>query len=203
MKNSAVIFLIVLVAGAFYFLGKKNGAAATKISIVQNTDMIRLIAELAALDVTGNVNLKISNKTEGAGTWTAFKNYFTENTLKVSIPFEAKYGVNLSNQKMNVNTKAAEVLVYLPHCKLMSLQLKMDSIETMSQTGIFMRSSADDLVSAQKLLYKESLQKLEKDSAYILLAEKHVSDVFNNYYKPLGYTVKCIFSERRDTLLQY
>ena len=66
-RNSLLIILILLVTVAFYFLGKKNGASDLKISMVENVEMIKQIAELAALDVTGNVKLKISNKGDESG----------------------------------------------------------------------------------------------------------------------------------------
>lgn len=203
MKNNAVlIFLILLVAGAFYFIGKKSGAAHAKTTMVENVDMIKLIAELGALDVAGSINLKISNKGEEQGNWDKFKNFLGENTLQVTLPYEAKFGVDLSNQKMNVDTKAGKATIYLPHCKLMSLQLRLDRMETMTQTGIFSRSSMDDLVSAQKKLYAETLANVENNPKYIKLAEDHIVTVLNNYYKPLGYEVQCVFGEKSAVVAQ-
>ena len=193
MRNSVSIVMVLLVALAFYFLGKKSGASNTKISMVENVEMIKQIAELGALDVTGNVKLKISNKEDSDGTLAKFKNYFSENTLLVTLPYEAKFGVDMSNQKLNINTKASTVVVTLPHCKLLSLQLKMDKMETMSQTGLFMNATMDDLVKAQKKLYAQALVNIEQNPQYIKMAEKHITEILSNYYKPLGYSVSCIF----------
>ena len=193
MKNSVVIVMMLLLVVAFYFLGKKNGESNTKISLVENVEMIKQIAELGALDVTGNVKLKISNKEDNDGTWAKFKNYFSENTLLVTLPYQAKFGVDMSNQKMDIDTKAASVIITLPHSKLLSLQLKMDKMETMSQTGIFMNASMDDLVKAQKKLYAQALVNIENNKEYIKMAENHITEILTNYYRPLGYTVKCVF----------
>ncbi len=198
MKNTGLfIFLILLVAGAFYFLGKKNGSADAKVSMVENVEMIKQIAELSALDVTGNLNLKVSNKGDESGVWSKFKNYFAENTLQVNLPYEAKYGVDMRNQKMSIDTKAATVNISLPNCKLMSLQLKMDRMETMTQTGLFASASMDDLVKAQKQLYAQALQQLENNPKYVKLSEEHIATILNNYYKPLGYKVNCDFGNTK------
>lgn len=199
MKNSVVIVLVLVIAFAFYFLGKKNGASNTKISLVENVEMIKQIAELGALDVTGNVKLKISNKEDSDGTWSKFKNYFSENTLLVTVPYEAKFGVDMSNQKLDIDTKSSTVVVTLPHCKLLSMQLKMDRMETMSQTGLFMSATMDDLVKAQKKLYAQALLNIEKNPEYIKMAEKHITEILSNYYKPLGYTVSCKFENAPTT----
>jgi hypothetical protein len=199
MKNTGIIiFLVLLVAGAFYFLGKKNGSTNAKVTMVENVEMIKQIAELAALDVTGN--LKVSNKVDENGVWSKFKNYFAENTLQVNLPYEAKYGVDMSNQRMSIDTKAATVNISLPNCKLMSLQLKMDKMETMTQTGLFASASMDDLVKAQKQLYAQALQQLENDQKFLKLSEEHIATILTNYYKPLGYKVNCIFEERKSTI---
>jgi Protein of unknown function (DUF4230) len=200
MKNtSLLIFLVLLVAGAFYLLGKKSGNNDQVISMVENVEMVKQIAELSALTVSGNVNLKVSNKGEEDGTWAKFKNYFAENTLQVNLPYDVKYGVDMSSQKLVIDTKAQNVTITLPHCKLMSLQVKMDKMETMTQTGLFASASMGDLVKAQKQLYTQALLKLENDANYIKLAEQHIVDILNNYYKPLGFKVNCIFNDTKNT----
>jgi hypothetical protein len=74
MKNNAVIiFLVLLVAVAFYFLGKKNGSTNAKITMVENVEMVKQIAELGALNVSGSMNLKVSNKGDETGVWDKFK----------------------------------------------------------------------------------------------------------------------------------
>lgn len=196
MKNSVVIFLILLVSASFYFLGKKNGSADAKTTMIENVDMIKQIAELSALDVTGNLNMKVSNKGDDAGTWSKFKNYFSENTLQVDLPYESKYGVDMNDQKMKINTKGGTVIIYLPACKLLSLQLKMDKMETMSQTGLFVRATPDDLVKAQKQLYTDAMGKLQNDPKFLKLAEEHIRSILEKYYRPLGYKVTCIFGEK-------
>ncbi len=198
MKNTGLlIFLILLIAVAFYFLGKKNGASDAKVTMVENVDMIKQIAELSALDVSGSLNLKVSNKGDENGAWDKFKNYFAENTLQVNLPYSAKFGVDMNNQKMTVDSKAGTANISLPHCKLMSLQLKMDAMETMSQTGLFTSASMNDLVKAQKQLYTQALLQLENNAADIKLAEEHIVTILNNYYKPLGYKVSCTFEEEK------
>ena len=196
-QNGLLILLVLLVAGAFYLLGKKNGSSDATLSMVENVEMIKQIAELAALDVTGNVNIKVSNKGDENGTWSKFKNYFAENTLQVTLPYEAKYGIDMSNQKMSIDTKAATVNISLPNCKLMSMQLKMDRMETMAQTGLFASATMDDLVKAQKQLYAQALQQLENDPKFLKLSEEHIAAIMTNYYKPLGYKVNCVFGVKK------
>ena len=159
-SNTVFIFLILLVAVAFYFIGRNNGKSDVATTLVQNVNMVKQIAELGALNVSGTSNIKISNKGNEAGVWDKFKNYFVENTLQVNVPYDAKYGVDLSNEKMNVDTKNSIVKISFPHCKLLSMQLKLDKMETMTQTGMFTSASMNDLVKAQKELYNKAILQL-------------------------------------------
>lgn len=194
-QNSLVIFLILLVVACFYFLGRKMGKSDATTTIVENIEIVKQIAEMSALQVTATSNIKISNKGKEQGVWDKFKNYFAENTLQVNVPYDAKYGVELANQNMKVDTKNATLNITLPHCKLLSMQLKLDKMQTMAQTGVFASASMTDLVNAQKQLYNQALLQLENNAANIKLAEQHIAEIFTNYYKPFGYRVECVFGD--------
>lgn len=178
-------------------MGKKNGAGKTKTSVVQNVALVKEIAQLASLEVNGIANIKMSNRDSGDGAWNKFKNYFTENTLQVSVPYEAKYGVDMINRKVNIDTKAGIATIYLPAVKLMSMQLRVDKLESMTQTGLLNTTTIGDFVKAQKQLYGTVSATLENNAEFIRLAETNINNTLDKYYVPLGYKVKCVFSEER------
>lgn len=157
--------------------------------------LVKEIAQLAALEVSGTTNLKITNKGSETGVLDKLKNYLAESTLQVSVPFEAKYGVDMRNQKMNIDTKAGVVTIYLPACKLLSMQLRLDKLESMSQVGIFNSVSIDDFTNAQKKMYAAALSSLENNAAYKKLAQDNINNTLSKYYLPLGYKVNCVFEQ--------
>ena len=192
-NNIVVIFLVLLVAFAFYFLGKKNGSNNTKTDVVQNVDLIKEIAELGALSVSGTTNLKMTNKGDNSGVWNKMKNYFAESTLNISIPYEAKYGVDMTNQKVKIDTKAKTVTIYLPECKLLSLQLRLDKVDAISKTGLLTTATIDEYIKAQKQLYEEANKILINNPANVKLAQEHIKFILEKYYAPLGLKVECVF----------
>ncbi len=194
-SNTVTIFLIILVAAAFYFLGRSNGAGKTKTSVVQNVALVKEIAQLASLQVNGTANIKMSNRDSGDGVWNKFKNFFTENTLQVSLPYEAKYGVDLSTHKVNIDAKSGVATIYLPPVKLMSMQLRIDKLESMNQTGLLNTTSIGDFVKAQKQLYATVSSTLDTNNAFIKLAEENITHTLEKYYSPLGFKVTCVFSD--------
>ncbi len=201
MKNlSVVIVSIVAVAIAFYFLGKRNGAGQTKTDIVQNVAIVQEIAQLASLEVDGTTNIKVSNKGESSDLWNKLKNYLAENTLQVSVPYEAKYGVDMRNRKMTIDSKAGTVTVHLPAVKMLSMQLRLDKMQSMQQTGIFSSVSIDAFVKAQKDMYASASASLENSAPYIKLAQDNIRNTLTKYYEPLGYKVNVVFGEKTASL---
>ncbi len=201
MKNNfLIIFLVLLAAVAFYFLGKRSAANEVKTEVVQNVAIIKQIAELAALDVKGTTNLKISNRGDNNSMWEKLKNFFAENTLQLSIPFDAKYGVDMSNQQVKIDTKEGTVVIYLPPVKLLSLQLELDKIDAISKTGLLNVLSVQEYIKAQQQLYQEANAILSANSGYEKLAQEHIRSVFEQYYKPLGLKVTCMFGNAKAGL---
>jgi hypothetical protein len=199
-NNGLLIFLVLLVAVAFYFLGRKSGSAEAKVDVVQNVDLVKEIAEMSALSVAGSTNLKMTNRGDNDGFWNKFKNYLSESTLQVSIPYEAKYGVDMANQKLVVDTKAGTAKIYLPPCKLLSLQLRLDKVDAISKTGILNTATIDDYVKAQKQLYEEANKSLANNTAHTKLAEEHIRFILEKYYAPLGLKVECVFGQAPSIL---
>ncbi len=192
-NNLVIIFLVCLVAFAFYLLGKKAGSGKTKTDIVQNVAIVKEIAQLASLEVSGNTQIKVSNKGEEASTWDKFKNYFTENTLLLTVPYEAKYGVDMRNQKMKIDSKGGTVTIFLPPVKLMSMQLRLDKLESMQQTGILSTVTLADVTKAQKQMYAAAITTLENNQAYKKLSQDNIKNTLSRYFQPMGYTVNLVF----------
>jgi Protein of unknown function (DUF4230) len=195
------VFIVLLLAfgTATYFLGKKNGSNQMVSTVVQNVSLVQQIAELSALSVTGTTTAKLTNNTGTVGMWDKFKNYLSENTLQVTLPYQAKFGVELKDKKVKVDTKDKTIIIYLPQCKLLSLQLQLDKLETMNQTGLFNSTSIADLATAQKQLYQQAVTALTNNLDYKKQAELQINNILKNYYQPLGYQVQCVF-ENTTTL---
>lgn len=197
MKNSFfLIFMVLLVAVAFYFLGRKNGSDITKVDVVQNVEIIKEIAELSALEVSGVTHLKMTNRGDNESMWNKFKNYFAESTIQLSIPYDAKYGVDMSNQQVAIDTKSGTATVYLPDVKLLSLQLKLDKVDAITKAGILNTITVDEYVKAQKQLYEEANKALVSNPNNIQLAKTHLQFILEKYYAPLGLKVKCVFGKQ-------
>jgi len=195
MKSTTVIIILLIgFAAAMYFLGKKNGTTEIKATIINNQQLVQQIAELSALDVSGTTTAKLTNVHGQSGLWDGVKNYLLENTLQVTIPYHAKYGVDMSTGKVAINENDTAVVLTLPQVKLLSMQLELDKMETMNQTGLFNRTTIADMKQAQQQLYTAAHQQMVNNAGLLEKARKHINDIFVQYYKPLGYKVICNFT---------
>jgi len=196
MKSTAlVIFLLIALCTAMYFLGKKSGTTEIKATIINNAQLVKQIAELSSLEVTGTTTAKITNAENADGVWNSMKNYFTENTLQVTIPYVAKYGVDVSKATVAINKNDTALVISLPACKMLSLQLQLDRIETMNQTGLFAQTTIADMKRAQQQLYTASSNQLSNNAALLEKAKQHITEIYNQYYKNFGYKVVCNFTQ--------
>jgi hypothetical protein len=196
MKSSSIIIvLLLLLCGAMYFLGKQNGSTQIKNSIVNNQKIVKQIAELAALEVDGSTTTTYSNAGNDNGFWNSIKNYLAENTLQITIPYKAKYGVDLSKAKIVINKNDTAVLLQFPAIQLLSFQLQLDKLQTMNQTGLLNRTTVADMKIAQQQMYTAAQSQLANNTNYIQQATKHISAIFTDYYSPLGYKVICTFNK--------
>ena len=196
MKSTTVIIvMLLLLCGAMYFLGKKNGTTEIKATIINNQLMVQQIAELSALDVSGTTTAKLSNAGDNNSFWEGFKNYLAENTLQVTVPYHAKYGVDMSKGRVNINKNDTAVILNFPPVKLLSFQLLLDKIEVMNQTGLFSRTTIADMRKAQQQMYVSANEQLSNNAGYQSKAREHITAIFTQYYKPLGYKVICNFTQ--------
>lgn len=190
-----VIILLIALCTSMYFLGKRSGTTEIKATIFNNTQLVKQIAELSSLEVTGTTTVKLTNVAGENGLWNSMKNYFAENTLQVSIPYVAKYGVEVSGANFSIDKNDTAVVITLPACKLLSLQLLLDRIETMNQTGLFAQTTIGDMKRAQQQLYAASNSELSNNAALIERAKQHITEIYNQCYKSFGYKVVCNFNQ--------
>lgn len=196
MKSSPLLIVLLLaLCGAMYFLGKKNGTTEIRSTLINNQQLVRQIAELSALEVSGSTSLKLTNAGGNSSWWENFKDYLAENTLQVTVPYRAKYGVDMQQGKVTISENDTAVNLQFPAVKMLSFQLELDKLETMNQTGLFNRTTIADMKRAQQQMYVSARQQLESNNRYIEKSKQHIAEIFTNYYKPLGYKVICTFTQ--------
>lgn len=192
--SSFFIFLLVIIIGFLaYFLGRKS-ASKTVDNLVMNHVLIKQIAELSALEVHGNASIKSSNIANDGSITDNFKKLFLERTFNISVPYVAKYGISLDNQKINIEEKNKQVFIVLPDPELLSYELIMDRSNTGSKKGLFEGSDEEAYNKLIQKLYTQSKAQLVGNASYREQSKEKIRKIIKDYYAPLNFEVEVTFS---------
>lgn len=184
MKRFFALLTLALLVLLVFWLGKQFGSRTTSQEVLSNSIVVREIAELASLEVQGVASIKRSNL-ENDGDWTDnLKKVFLENTIWVSIPYLAKYGVDVNEQNFRVSATAKKITVRMPAPKLLSYELKVDKMETSNRKGWFLFQDDETYTDVQKKLYQTSRAQLETNAIYLQQSKDKIRKIITQYYQP-------------------
>jgi hypothetical protein len=184
MKKVLYLVVFILFALLIFWLGKRFGSTNVSQQVISNSTIVKEIAELASLDVQGSASIKRSN-IENSGEWTDnLKKAFLENTVWVTIPYQAKYGVNIDDKLFKVQMTDKKIIISLPAPRLLSYELKMDRMETSNRKGWLLSQDDETYTAVQKELYRTSRAQLENNPTYIQQSKEKIKKVMEQYYAP-------------------
>ncbi len=198
-----ITLLVIFALIGAYFIGHKAGEDKIKTTLINNTETVKQIAELASLEVTGISEINLTNNQPNSLLGT-LNNLFFENTINLRIPYTAKYGVDVQNLKLNLQRTDTTLNIYLPSTKLLSYELKLDKSQTLSKSGWLIVEDYTFLQQAQSKLYLKSREELEINTAHIKHAKINIAKTLKNYFEPFGFKVHIYFDKKLvdDTALE-
>lgn len=194
----AVILFIVFI----FWLGQRFGSKNVNQQVLSNSLIVKEIAELASLEVQGNASIKRSN-VENSGGWVDnLTKVFAENTVWVTVPYTAKYGVTVDGKNFAVDVTGKKVRVSLPVPKLLSYELRLNQMETANKKGWLMFSDDETYTGVQKKLYETSRAQLQDNAIYIEQCKEKIRQIIGTYYAPLKYEVEVKFGNEPPKTLK-
>jgi hypothetical protein len=195
----AVIILFII---GIFMLGRCSGSKNVNRQVLSNSLIVKEIAELASLEVQGNASIKRSN-VANSGEWTDnLKKVFAENTVWVTVPYTAKYGVDVNDQNFSVSQQDKTITVSLPAPSLLSYELRLSQMETANRKGWLMASDDETYTDVQKKLYETSRAQLQNNGQYIEQSKEKIRQIIATYYSPLQYEVQVKFGNEAPKRLQ-
>jgi hypothetical protein len=201
MKKLIIWLVLVLTLVLVFWLGQRSGARIVNEQTLSNSLIVREIAELASLEVQGTASIKRSNLMND-GSWTDnLRKVFAENTIWVSVPYTAKFGVNVNEMNFKVAVGEKDVLVSLPATQLLSYELRLDQMETANSKGWFMFSDDETYTDVQKKLYTTSRQQVEQNTVYREQSKDKIRKIIAQYYAPFNLIVKVKFGDEAPQTL--
>jgi hypothetical protein len=184
MKKFLGALVLIGLGVLVFWLGKQFGTKGVNQEILSNSLIVKEIAELASLEVQGSATTRRSN-VENDGSWTSnFKKAFVENTVWVTIPYVAKYGISVEKDSVRIEVSDKKIVVELPEPKLLSYELRVDRMETANKKGVLLFSDDETYTDVQKKLYVESRQQMVGNKLYVNQSKEKIIKIIREYYKP-------------------
>jgi len=184
MKRFLYLVGFALLVLLIFWLGKQFGSRSVSQQILSNSMIVREIAELASLEVQGVASIKRSNL-ENDGSWADnFKKMFLENTIWVSIPYQAKYGIDVNEKHFRVSVTDKKITVQLPAPYLLSYELKMDKMDVSNRKGWLLSQDDETYTGVQKKLYETSREQLAGNTIYLQQSKDKIKKIITQYYQP-------------------
>ncbi|SEM08816.1 Protein of unknown function [Chitinophaga rupis] len=184
MKRFLYLVGFALLVLLIFWLGKQFGSRSVSQQILSNSMIVREIAELASLEVQGVASHKRSNLENDGGWADNFKKMFLENTIWVSIPYQAKYGVDVNEKNFRVSVTDKKITVQLPAPHLLSYELRLDKMETANRKGWLLFQDDETYTDVQKKLYETSRAQLAGNTIYLQQSKDKIKKIITQYYQP-------------------
>jgi len=125
----------------------------------------------------------------------AIKKIFLEKTVNISIPYVAKYGVDLNKQKINIEEKNKQIFIVLPEPELLSYELVLDKGVANSSVGLLNASDEKSYSELMQKLYTQSREQLDRNSIYKEKTKEKIKKILTDYYAQLDLKVDITFSK--------
>ena len=188
-----ILILSTLYLG--YNLGKLRSGPKEYTDLTQNYSFVKSIAEMASLEVRGITTLKSSNVAND-GSWSdELRRVFVERTVRLSVPYTAKYGVNMNDSSLRIERTDSTLKVYLPQPKLLSYEIHLDRLEASNEKGWFQFENEETYPQFQKKLYNQSRAQLEQQAAYLEQSRGKICEIISKYFAPMKVKTTCVYEE--------
>ena len=203
MNNKIKFFswLILILSTLYlgYNIGKLTSKQKEYTDLTQNYSFIRSIAEMASLEVRGLTTLKSSNVSND-GSWSdELRRMFIERTVRLSVPYTAKYGVNMNDSSLRIERTDSTLKVYLPQPKLLSYEIHLDRLEASNEKGWFQFENEETYPQFQKKLYNESRAQLQNNAKFLEQSRGKICEIISKYFAPMNVKTTCVYEEMNLT----
>jgi len=189
-----VLFCVIVVGVLAYLLGKRNGTKTID-KIALNAAFVQEVAELSSLEVQGTASIKTTNVANDGSITDELRKLFAEQTLNISVPYIAKYGVDLQQQQLTIEEKNRKVYIVIPTPQLLSYELRLDRADAVTKKGWLTSFNEAAYSTVEKKLYTASRRQLEGDPAYTEQAKAKIRKVLEQYYAPMQFKVEVVFKD--------
>ncbi len=191
LKTTSIAFVVIAtIAGAFVF-GMFKGANKVRDGLLANYPLFKQIISNAQSEFDSVMTVSLS-PTENATLYNFFKG--NQNEVVLSIPYRAKYGMDLEAKNFKIDREGNNLELILPRCYLMDYNLAFDDIKVNGINTWKHFNEAAAYGSIKKELNELVRMPLEKQKAHIKTAKHKITVSAMWFLMPYKFNLRVFFS---------
>jgi len=193
-----VVVLVAAIAGAFV-AGMYSGAGKVRDGLLANYPLFKTLISNAQTEVDSVITISLS-PTEDAALYNFYKG--SANEVVLTIPYRAKYGMDLEAKNFKTDRKKDEVELILPRCYLMDYNLAFDDIKVNGINTWKHYSDAAAYSSVKPALNERVRMTLEKHKEHIKKGKHKITVAAMWFLMPYKFKPRVFFDGQEFPLPQ-
>lgn len=202
MRYLLILVFTAVLLFAGYQMGRIFTERQNQTRLMENYSLVKEIAELASIEVKGTTAFTSTNVSNDGSITDDMKRLFFEKTVKLNVPFTAKYGVDLGDSTLRIIKIDSVLKVYLPQPRLLSYEIHLDAMATNNQKGWLQFQNDETYTAFQKKMYVQSRTQLENNGTYLQRSRDRVCALMQKYFAQANMHVLCVYQESRPSTLK-
>lgn len=186
-KLVGFVMLCGVLVGVGYWTGIKIAEALMPNTILRHENQIltvKNIAQVSTYQVAKVVTYEWSNEAKVNDTYHRMMNSLFGKRLAISIPVVATYGIDIADNRFQIQTSGDTLLIYFPPPKLLQFEWQWDQKKAFSEKGLLVLNDNLQFEQLEKTAYQKYRKSFEKDSAYISQAKQVFQKKLRKFYEP-------------------
>lgn len=197
MKKILVIILIAILTTAGVVIGFIKGADKVRNGLVANFPTVKNLVQGTTVEFDSVISVSLT-KTDDETLFNLLNTDSKTDSVSFSIPYYARYGVDLTVRNFRLFRNEETVEVWLPDTKLQYCELKFDRmILNGKATTIF---KADNSSVARSKLYEYLIPVLGKNKINRKISKTATVKTLMYYFMPYKFDLKVYIAEEQQTL---
>lgn len=193
MKKILVIILIAILTTAGAVIGYIKGAEKVRNGLVANFPTVKNLVQGTTVEFDSVISVSLT-KTDDDVLYNLLKLDSKADSISFSIPYYARYGVDLTVRNFRLFKNEETVEVWLPDTKLQYCELKFDR---MILDG---KAASNHTAQSRAKLYEYIIPLLEKNKTNRKASKTATVKALMYYFMPYKFDLKVYIAEEQQTL---
>ena len=199
MKKILVFLIAVIILGTVGGLSYYKGVEKVRNGLVANYPTVKNLVQGATTEFFDSLLVTVITKKDNEELFNLLKGDSKSDSVELAMPYNARYGVDLSVRNFRLFRDGQAVELWLPDSKLMYAELKFEGMAVNGKSAVSIINGTDYALLKRKM-YEALIPVLEKSKANHKAAKLTVTKAAMFYFMPYKFDLKVYIDNEQQTL---